>query len=210
MSNKTTLVALTAAMIPAPAALAAEAQAAPVGGIESFAAQSRGAARQFAAESHLVAEHVRLKQTLAHLRGERLNTRRYAVNVASVAPERLREANARLRREIARLSATRGASGAAPGSPAPPSTASTTGAGGASSSTAPAPLQAIARCESGGNPSAVGGGGIYRGKYQFSQQTWQSVGGSGDPAAASVAEQDRRAAMLYSRGGASSWPVCGR
>jgi transglycosylase-like protein len=71
-------------------------------------------------------------------------------------------------------------------------------------------LQAIAACESGGDPHAVGGGGAYRGKYQFDQSTWASVGGSGDPAAASEAEQDRRAAMLYARTGASSWPVCGQ
>jgi hypothetical protein len=35
------------------------------------------------------------------------------------------------------------------------------------------------------------------------------VGGTGNPAAASEAEQDRRAAMLYQRAGASPWPVCG-
>lgn len=71
-------------------------------------------------------------------------------------------------------------------------------------------LTAIAQCESGGNPRAVGGGGAYRGKYQFSYSTWAAVGGSGDPASASEAEQDRRAAMLYSRAGAGQWPVCGR
>ena len=80
----------------------------------------------------------------------------------------------------------------------------------AGASTASAPLQAIAACESGGNPSAIGGGGLYRGKYQFSTATWASVGGTGDPARASEAEQDRRAAMLYARGGAASWPACGR
>ena len=41
-------------------------------------------------------------------------------------------------------------------------------------------------------------------------QTWASVGGSGNPAAASEAEQNRRAALLYAREGASPWPVCGR
>ena len=70
-------------------------------------------------------------------------------------------------------------------------------------------LQAIAQCESGGDPTAIGGGGLYRGKYQFSVGTWQSVGGSGDPAAASEAEQDRRAAALLARDGAGQWPVCG-
>ena len=83
----------------------------------------------------------------------------------------------------------------------------TTQAGGPS--TASPALESIAACESGGNPSAVGGGGAYRGKYQFDQQTWASVGGSGDPAAAPEAEQDKRAAMLYARAGAAPWPVCG-
>jgi hypothetical protein len=79
--------------------------------------------------------------------------------------------------------------------------------GGGSASPA---LQAIAACESGGNPSAIGGGGAYRGKYQFSYSTWAAVGGSGDPAAASEAEQDARAAQLYARSGPGQWPVCGR
>jgi hypothetical protein len=74
----------------------------------------------------------------------------------------------------------------------------------------PPQLEAIAACESGGDPGAIGGGGLYRGKYQFSFETWASVGGSGDPAAAPEAEQDMRAAMLYARAGATPWPVCGR
>ena len=69
-------------------------------------------------------------------------------------------------------------------------------------------LEAIAACESGGNPGAIGGGGAYRGKYQFDYATWASVGGSGDPAAAPEAEQDSRAAALYARTGGSAWPVC--
>jgi hypothetical protein len=70
-------------------------------------------------------------------------------------------------------------------------------------------LEAIAQCESGGDPTAIGGGGLYRGKYQFSISTWQSVGGTGDPAAAPEAEQDRRAAILLARSGPGQWPVCG-
>lgn len=70
-------------------------------------------------------------------------------------------------------------------------------------------LQQIARCESGGNPRAVSPDGRYRGKYQFAPETWQAVGGTGDPAAASEAEQDRRAAILYAQQGASPWPICG-
>jgi len=70
-------------------------------------------------------------------------------------------------------------------------------------------LESIAQCESGGDPSAVGGGGLYRGKYQFTYETWASVGGSGDPAAASEREQDKLAARLLAQSGTSPWPVCG-
>ena len=70
-------------------------------------------------------------------------------------------------------------------------------------------LDAIAACESGGDPTAVDASGTYHGKYQFDLQTWASVGGSGDPAAAPEAEQDYRAALLMSRAGSSPWPVCG-
>jgi hypothetical protein len=72
-----------------------------------------------------------------------------------------------------------------------------------------ATLERIAACESHGNPRAIGGGGAYRGKYQFSYGTWASVGGKGDPARASEREQDRRAAMLLRSGGRGHWPVCG-
>ena len=72
-----------------------------------------------------------------------------------------------------------------------------------------ATLDAIGACESGGDPAAVSSDGSYRGKYQFDFGTWESVGGSGDPAAAPEQEQDYRAALLYSRSGSSPWPVCG-
>ena len=70
-------------------------------------------------------------------------------------------------------------------------------------------LEAIAACESGGDPAVVSSDGSYRGKYQFDYGTWESVGGSGDPAAAPEAEQDYRAALLYTQSGSSPWPVCG-
>ena len=70
-------------------------------------------------------------------------------------------------------------------------------------------LERIAQCESGGNPRAVSASGQYRGKYQFDMGTWQGVGGTGDPAAASEEEQDRRAAILYAQRGPAPWPVCG-
>jgi soluble lytic murein transglycosylase-like protein len=84
------------------------------------------------------------------------------------------------------------------GSPSPESV-------GVSSST----LQAIAACESGGDPTAVSADGAYHGLYQFDYGTWASMGGSGDPAAASPAEQTYRAALLYSQSGSSPWPICG-
>jgi hypothetical protein len=71
-------------------------------------------------------------------------------------------------------------------------------------------LEAIAHCESRGNPRAVSSGGTYRGKYQFDLTTWVAVGGRGDPAAAPEAVQDRMAARLYRMRGAAPWPVCGR
>lgn len=70
-------------------------------------------------------------------------------------------------------------------------------------------LEAIASCESGGDPAAVSSDGTYRGKYQFDYGTWESVGGSGDPAAAPEEEQDYRAALLYAQSGSSPWPICG-
>jgi hypothetical protein len=69
-------------------------------------------------------------------------------------------------------------------------------------------LRRIAECESHGNPRSIGGGGAYRGMFQFSQDTWNSVGGHGDPATATVAEQVRRAGILLARSGPSQWPVC--
>ena len=81
---------------------------------------------------------------------------------------------------------------------------------------APAPQQSaggglasIRACESGGNYGAVSSSGKYRGAYQFDQGTWESVGGSGDPAAASPAEQDQRASILRQQRGSSPWPNCG-
>lgn len=98
--------------------------------------------------------------------------------------------------------------------PAPRPAASSTGTssaprqgtGGADSLNWPA----LANCESGGNPSAVSPTGKYRGLYQFSYATWQSVGGSGDPAANPAGEQTYRAKLLYNRSGAGQWPHCGK
>jgi hypothetical protein len=70
-------------------------------------------------------------------------------------------------------------------------------------------LRSIAWCESRNNPRAVGGGGAYRGLYQFSFSTWRVVGGWGDPAAAPRSEQTWRAWVLLKNHGSGHWPVCG-
>jgi soluble lytic murein transglycosylase-like protein len=89
---------------------------------------------------------------------------------------------------------------------------SVSGAGSSSRSTgsASAVLAAIARCESGGDPTAVSPSGRYRGKYQFSRSTWRGLGGTGDPAAAPEAVQDQIAAKLYAARGKAPWPACGK
>jgi hypothetical protein len=71
-------------------------------------------------------------------------------------------------------------------------------------------MEAIAACESGGDPEAVSPEGTYMGLYQFDQGTWESVGGTGSPTEASAAEQTYRAALLYSESGSSPWPICGQ
>lgn len=80
-----------------------------------------------------------------------------------------------------------------------------TAAGGASDPR----LEKIAQCESSGDPTAISPDGTYRGKYQFDRETWHDWGGTGDPAAASEAEQDRIAAKLLAARGAKPWPKCG-
>jgi soluble lytic murein transglycosylase-like protein len=72
----------------------------------------------------------------------------------------------------------------------------------------PGILEAIAQCESGGNPRAVSGDGQYRGKYQFSQGTWEGLGGRGDPAKAPEWKQDQLALKLYRQRGNAPWPNC--
>ncbi|HUY86846.1 MAG TPA: transglycosylase family protein, partial [Acidimicrobiales bacterium] len=72
-------------------------------------------------------------------------------------------------------------------------------------------LACIRQYESGDNYSDTSNP-YYRGAYQFSWSTWQSVGGSGDPASASASEQDMRAQLLVSRSGWGAWStasLCG-
>ena len=74
----------------------------------------------------------------------------------------------------------------------------------------PKVMKKIAICESGDNPRAVSPSGKYRGKWQFSMETWRSLGGKGDPARASEYRQDTLAMKLYREEGTKPWPECAR
>lgn len=50
-------------------------------------------------------------------------------------------------------------------------------------------------------------GNGYYGAFQFDQDTWESVGGSGNPAEATPEEQDDRAWRLYQERGLQPWPT---
>ncbi len=69
-------------------------------------------------------------------------------------------------------------------------------------------LAEIAQCESQGDIHAVSPNGRYFGKYQFSQDTWEAMGGTGSPADADESTQDLFAARLYSERGMAPWPAC--
>ena len=66
-------------------------------------------------------------------------------------------------------------------------------------------------CESGRNPRAIGGGGRYRGAFQFMKATWKASPRSpgGDPISYSYRTQAVVAVLLKNRDGAGHWPVCG-
>jgi hypothetical protein len=66
-------------------------------------------------------------------------------------------------------------------------------------------------CESGGDPDAIGGGGDYRGAFQFTRPTWRNAPKSpgGDPIRYRWKTQAVVAVSLKRRDGANHWPVCG-
>jgi hypothetical protein len=67
----------------------------------------------------------------------------------------------------------------------------------------------LRRCESGGDYGTDSGNG-YFGAYQFSPETWHSLGYSGLPSTAAPAVQDEAALKLAKRSGFDQWPVCGQ
>lgn len=67
---------------------------------------------------------------------------------------------------------------------------------------------AVARCESNNDPERITTSGLY-GLYQFSRETWESVGGTGLPSHATPEEQTRRAQLLYEK--QNGWQTtCGK
>jgi len=120
-----------------------------------------------------------------------------------------RQAADRARRNT-RPAARPAARAAAPAAPAATGPAVASSSSGNPTAWESSTLARIRACESGGNYRAVSSSGRYRGAYQFDRGTWASIGGSGDPAAASPAEQDYRALLLLRQRGTRPWPVCGR
>lgn len=71
--------------------------------------------------------------------------------------------------------------------------------------------RSTSQCESGGDPNAIGGGGAYRGAFQFMKSTWRSSPKSpgGDPIDYDYRTQAVVAVALKNRDGEQHWPVCG-
>jgi hypothetical protein len=68
-----------------------------------------------------------------------------------------------------------------------------------------------AECESGKDPDAIGGGGRYRGAFQFLRSTWRRAPKSpgGDPIDYRYRTQAVVAIALKEREGTRHWPNCG-
>ncbi len=180
------------------------------------AARARATTAEREARENLATMEGLLEERRAVLSGAQRELRageaRRARAAALARAQRAAEEEARRRARAARPDPP--TTSPAPATPAPapdpvPEPTRPSGDGPVAGGPSYATLARIAQCESGGNPRAVSSSGLYRGKYQFDLSTWASVGGSGDPAAASEAEQDRRAAMLYIQRGPAPWPICG-
>jgi|SRR5436190_15736055 len=68
-----------------------------------------------------------------------------------------------------------------------------------------------AECESGKDPNAIGGGGTYRGAFQFMKSSWHHAPKTpgGDPIDYGYKTQAVVAVALKKRMGTKPWPVCG-
>jgi hypothetical protein len=175
--------------------------AAPAGAAAPFAVDVLSPGQGLAplvrvAKTPLIAKDLRLARRVARVEGERVAPG-YAREVRRWSLTKLARHHRHLHRELRSARRERAEKRAEARAAA------------RAASTASLALEAIAACESGGNPQTDTGNGFY-GKYQFSLATWQAVGGSGNPAQASEAEQDRLAAKLLAQAGPGQWPVCGQ
>jgi hypothetical protein len=68
-----------------------------------------------------------------------------------------------------------------------------------------------AECESGKDPNAMGGGGQYRGAFQFMKSSWKNAPKTpgGDPIDFGYKTQAVVAVALKKHMGTKPWPVCG-
>ena len=173
-----------------PPSPAESALAAPFAGHLTMTAQMRAERRELLVD-RLTPRVIRTERKTARIKGVDFSERAQQRRLRGSSPAKLRDELGKSRRELRSAERATAAPATASGAATPPH------------------LEAIAACESGGNYSANTGNGFF-GAYQFTQSTWASVGGTGNPAAASPAEQDRRAAMLYAQQGSSPWPVCGQ
>ena len=173
-----------------PPSPAESALAAPFAGHLTMTAQMRAERREVLVD-RLTPRVIRTERKTAHIKGVDFSKRTHERRLRGQSPSELRDELSQSRRELRRAKRATAAPATASGAATPPH------------------LEAIAACESGGNYSANTGNGFY-GAYQFTQETWASVGGTGNPAAASPAEQDARAAQLYAQSGSTPWPVCGQ
>jgi hypothetical protein len=192
-TTTTAFLAVGATALAIPTAAQADVQSsvqAPLAGHLTVASQMHAEHTELA-QQRLTRKATRLADRVADARDRGFSPRAYRRRVSDEPPARLARRVRELRKELKAAHRRARAAEARANAPASPT------------------LEAIAACESGGNPSTDTGNGFY-GKYQFTMETWQSVGGTGNPAAASEGEQNRRAAKLYASAGASPWPVCGR
>lgn len=144
---------------------------------------------RLAAEKKAEAERVAAEAEAAAKEAERIHQEQHAKEVRQAA------ARAAASQTAAKQTPVRGST----------SKSSTAGSGGGAGGS----LARIRACESGGNYSTNTGNGYY-GAYQFDRQTHLSVGGDGNAADDSPAEQDAAAQRLMDQRGTQPWPVCGR
>jgi hypothetical protein len=139
----------------------------------------------------------------ARIEAERLAQAQRAANAeaarkraAETARQQAAAAKAEAAQEAARIAAARRAT---PAPSAPASEASML-----------SKMDALARCESGGNPTIVSRNGRYYGAFQFALGTWRSVGYEGTPIDYSYEVQREAAIKLQQRSGWGQWPTCSR